>query len=120
MFPASQLSTAFTNAHQNQNGRYTFAYLSQNAFAMDPSNSARLLVVADRVFETTNSGGNWNDISGVLSKDSKGVPYFVAALGVAPSDPNTVYASTQDGHLWVAHDDGATAWAQLDTGCPVS
>ena len=116
VFPTSQLSTAFTTAYQAQNGGYTFAYLSQKAFAMDPSNSARLLVVADRVFETTNSGGKWNDISGVLSQDLKGVPYFVAALAIAPSDPNTVYASTQDGHLWVTHDDGATAWAQLDTG----
>ncbi|MDI3313452.1 MAG: hypothetical protein QJR12_03945 [Mycobacterium sp.] len=113
VFPASKLSAAFLKTY-NTSGGYAFAYLSQKAFAMDPSNPARLLVVADRVFETTNSGASWNDISGVLSQD-KNNP-FVAALAIAPSDPNTVYASTQDGHLWVTHDDGATKWTQLDTG----
>ena len=48
VFPANQLNI------QSQN--YTFAYLSQKAFAIDPSNSARLLVVEDRVFQTTDFG----------------------------------------------------------------
>jgi photosystem II stability/assembly factor-like uncharacterized protein len=67
-------------------------------------------VVADRVYETTNSGGTWSQISGVLSHDSK-YP-FVVAIAIAPSDSNTVYASTQDGRLWVTHNDGATPWTE--------
>ena len=39
----------------------------------------------------------------------------VAALAIAPSDVNTVYASTQDGRLWVTHDDGVI-WSELDSG----
>jgi hypothetical protein len=113
VLPASQLSASFLKTY-NASGGYGFAYLSQKAFAMDPTNPARVLVVADRVFETTNSGGDWTDISGVLSKDSSNP--FVAALAIAPSAPNTLYASTQDSHLWVTKDDGATKWTQLDTG----
>jgi hypothetical protein len=112
VFPAALLSANFLKIY-NQSGGYGFAYLSQKAFVMDPANPARLLVVADRVYETTNSGGTWSQISGVLSKDA-GKP-FVAALGIAPSDGSTVYASTQDGHLWVTHNDGAL-WTERDTG----
>ncbi|HEV3176318.1 MAG TPA: choice-of-anchor D domain-containing protein [Stellaceae bacterium] len=112
VFPAALLSASFLKTY-NQSSGYGFAYLSQKAFAMDRSNPARLLVVADRVFETTNSGGTWTQISGVLSKDPNNP--FVAALAIAPSDGSTVYASTQDGRLWVTHDDGAT-WTERDSG----
>jgi photosystem II stability/assembly factor-like uncharacterized protein len=112
IFPAALLSPSFLNIY-NQSQGYGFAYLSQKAFAMDLSNPARLLVVADRVYETTNSGGSWSQISGVLSQDPNSP--FVAAIGIAPSDGNTVYASTQDGHLWVTHNDGAL-WKECDSG----
>jgi len=105
VFPNSQLNI------QSQN--YTFAYLSQKAFAMDPSNSARLLVVEDRVFETTDSGSTWAPISGVLSQDPTNP--FVAALAIAPSDGNTVYAATQDGRLWRTQNNGGQ-WSEYDTG----
>jgi hypothetical protein len=94
IFPAALLSANFLKIY-NQSGGYDFAYLSQKAFAMDPANPARLLVVADRVYETTNSGSTWSQISGVLSKDPN--KPFVAALAIAPSDGSTVYVSTQDG-----------------------
>jgi hypothetical protein len=88
-------------------------YPLNKALAIDPSNSARLLVVADQVFETTNSGSSWSSISGVLSQN-KNNP-FIVAIGIAPSDGNTVYASTQDGHLWVTQNDGPP-WNQYDRG----
>jgi Abnormal spindle-like microcephaly-assoc'd, ASPM-SPD-2-Hydin len=113
VLPAAALNASFLVSYQNQNKGYTFAYLSQKAFAMDRSNPARLLAVADRVFETVDSGGTWTEISGVLSKDPNNP--FVAALAIAPSDGNTVYASTQDGRLWVTHNDGAT-WTERDSG----
>ena len=112
IFPTALLSSNFLNLY-NQSGGYGFAYLSQKAFAMDPVNPARLLVVSDQVFETTNSGGSWSPISGALSTDINNP--FVAALAIAPSDVNTVYASTQDGRLWVTHDDGVI-WSELDSG----
>jgi len=112
IFPAALLSPSFLTIY-NQSKGYDFAYLSQKAFAMDPANPARLLVVADRVFETTNSGASWSQISGVLSKDPKHP--FVAALAIAPSDGSTVYASAQDGGVWVTHNDGVS-WTERDTG----
>jgi hypothetical protein len=112
VFPAALLNSSFLTIY-NQSKGYGFAYLSQKAFAMDPSNSARLLVIADRVYETTNSGGTWLQISGVLSQDSSNP--FVAAIAIAPSDSNTLYASTQDGRLWVTHNDG-TQWTESDSG----
>jgi photosystem II stability/assembly factor-like uncharacterized protein len=48
VFPAALLNSSFLTIY-NQSKGYGFAYLSQKAFAMDPSNSARLLVIADRV-----------------------------------------------------------------------
>jgi hypothetical protein len=105
IFPAGLLNIA--------SGNYGFAYLSQKAFAMDPANSARLLAVEDRVFETTNSGGTWSPISGVLSQDANNT--FIAAIGIAPSDGNTVYASTQDARLWLTQNDGAK-WTEHDNG----
>ena len=106
IFPAGLLNI--------QSSNYNFAYLSQKAFAIDPSNSARLLAVEDRVFETTDSGSTWSPISGVLSQDPTNNP-FVAAIGIAPSDGATVYASTQDGRLWLTENDGAQ-WTEHDTG----
>ncbi len=112
IFSTALLSANFLKIY-NQSGGYGFAYLSQKAFAMDPANPARLLAVSDQVLETTNSGGSWSPISGALSKDANNP--FIAALAIAPSDGNTVYASTQDGRLWVTHDDGVT-WTERDNG----
>ena len=81
---------------------------------MDPSKSARLLVATGQVYETTNSGFSWSAISSVLSQDPQNNP-FVVAIGIAPSDGNTVYASTQDGHLWVTQNDGVK-WTEYDKG----
>ena len=113
VFPSALLSASFLNSYGNG---YGFAYASQKAFAMDPSNPARLLAVADRVFETTNAdvaSPSWAPISGVLSQDPANP--FVIALAIAPSDVNTIYASTQDGRVWVTLNDGAK-WTECDSG----
>lgn len=115
IFPSALLSASFLAVY-NQSGGYNFAYSSQKAFAMDPSNHARVLVVADQVFETTDVGApspTWTPISGVLSGDPSNP--FVIAIAIAPSDGNTVYASSQDGHLWVTQDDGVS-WNKHDNG----
>ena len=96
-----------------QSGNYGFAYLSQKAFALDKNNPSRLLAVEDRVFETKDSGANWKAISGVLSMDPNNT--FIAAIAIAPSDSNTICASTQDGKLWRTQNDGGS-WSEYDTG----
>jgi photosystem II stability/assembly factor-like uncharacterized protein len=115
IFPPALLSASFLNIYQQSQG-YNFAYLSQKAFAMDPSNPARILMGADRVFQTTNAGSaspTWTDISNVLSTDP--TRPFVLAIAIASSDSDTVYAATQDGHLWVTYDRGVT-WKEYDNG----
>jgi len=120
IFSKSQLSVAFQTLYAKQaggsGGDYTFAYAAQKAFAMDPTNPARVLFGADQVFESTNIGSaspTWTPISGTLSLDPSNP--FVISLAIAPSDPNTVYAATQDGHLWVTYNDGL-AWTECDSG----
>ena len=49
----------------------------------------------------------------MLSKDA--TKTFVAAIAIAPSDGNTVYAATQDGRLWRTQNNGGQ-WNQYDTG----
>ncbi|MGB8909369.1 MAG: hypothetical protein WCC84_11535, partial [Candidatus Cybelea sp.] len=114
IFPADLLSAAFL-AYYNASPYWNFAYPAQKSFAMDPANPDRLLVAADVVFETTDASDGsptWTPISVVLSQNSS---LYVSALAIAPSDGNTIYAATPDGHLWVTHDNGAN-WARCDSG----
>jgi photosystem II stability/assembly factor-like uncharacterized protein len=99
-----------TGIDTSQNGS-GLAYTAQKAFVMDPSNSARLLVATDKVYETTNSAGSWTAISPVLSSGQ-----FITFLAVAPSRGPTVYASTNDGRFFVTTNDGT--WTEADVGLP--
>jgi photosystem II stability/assembly factor-like uncharacterized protein len=78
-------------------------------YVMDPSNSSRLLLGTDRVYETTNRGDLWRSLStpnanGWLSQNP------IDSLAVAPSDVNTIYASA-GGRIFVTTNHGA-AWHQ--------
>ncbi len=95
---------------------YGLGYAAQKAFVMDPTNSQRLLVGTDTVYETTNASGSWSAISPVLSANN-----YVTAIAIAPSSTNTVYAATSDGKVFVTTDDGGashTDWTEIDTGLP--
>jgi photosystem II stability/assembly factor-like uncharacterized protein len=81
-------------------------------FVMDPSSSNRLLLATSRVYESTNQGDLWKAIS------TPGINGWTAnqaidAVAVAPSDGNTIYAATTDGHIFVTTNDGLT-WRQRD------
>lgn len=115
IFPPALLSSTFL-AWYAQSAGYNFAYGAQLSFAMDLTNPHRLIVGADRIFETKNAmaaSPTWSAISGVLSSDASR-PYFTT-LAIAESNPGTVYAPTPDGHVWVTHDNGAH-WATCDAG----
>jgi len=60
-------------------------------FAVDPGNGNRVLYGTNRVWETTDAGDSWTPISHVLNS---GAFAFVDTVAIAPSDANTVYAST--------------------------
>ena len=87
-------------------------------FSVDPGNGNRVLYGATHVWETTNAGDLWTAIatSGVGGFNSGG--NNVDAIGIAPSDVNTIYASTggtfatssqifvttNHGSVWTEHD----------------
>jgi hypothetical protein len=86
-------------------------------YVMDPSNSARLLLGTNRVYETTNRADSWSPLStpnanGWVGSDP------IDSLAIAPSDPNTIYVSAGGnlgfGTAWrilVTTDHGAS-WSQ--------
>jgi hypothetical protein len=77
-------------------------------FVIDPTNGQRLLVGTNRVYETTNGAGVWNPISTVGTGGWNPGTGTVHRIALAASDPNTIYASTSNGHLFVTTDHGAT------------
>jgi hypothetical protein len=93
---------------------YPFAYATQKSFQMDPGNSQRLVVGTTTVYETTNGGGAWNRIGGILSNSPQEAGRYITALALAPSDSQTFYAATGDGQLWATHDH--QNWTKVDSG----
>ena len=61
---------------------------------------------------------SWTAISGVLSTSSDLSDQYIAALAIAPSSTNTIYAATADGQLFVTQNNGGS-WTEVDTGLPV-
>ena len=78
-------------------------------FAVDPGNGNRVLYGTYRIWETTNAGASWSVIgdAGVAGFNSQ--KQTINAIGLAPSDANTVYASAGV-NLFVTTDHGNT-WA---------
>src|SRR5262249_5774151 len=84
-------------------------------FAVDPGNGNRVLYGTNRVWETTTAGDSWTPISQVLNS---GAFAFVDTVAIAPSDANTVYASTggssaMTSQVFVTTDHGAK-WTLRD------
>jgi photosystem II stability/assembly factor-like uncharacterized protein len=78
-------------------------------YVMDPSNSSRLLLGTDRVYETINRGDSWKPISTPNANGWIG-SNPIDCLAIAPSDPNTIYASA-GGVVFVTTNHGAS-WHQ--------
>jgi photosystem II stability/assembly factor-like uncharacterized protein len=81
-------------------------------YVLDPSNSSRLLLSTNRIYLSTNRGDSWSPITapGTNGWTSSAI---INILAVAPSDPQTIYATTTDGHLFVSTDNGAS-WQRRD------
>lgn len=97
---------------------FGLAYSTQRSFVMDPSNPSHLLLGTTRVYETTNALSNspdWKAISDILSPSSNVGYQYITALAIAPSDGDTIYAATKDGHLWATFNSGAQ-WDNYDIG----
>jgi photosystem II stability/assembly factor-like uncharacterized protein len=87
-----------------------------NAFALDENQPSRLVLGGQSVWQTVDRGANWTRIS--QKRFSKAAN--ITAVAIAPSQPETLYATTSDGRFWATFDGGATAWIERDQGLPVA
>jgi len=103
------------NLYFSNNGGDTFDFAGsgidpgdRNAFLppflINPLNPQRMLYGTQRVYRSTNAGQSWSAITGDLS-DGGGA---IRALAQSPSDPQIVYAATNDGNIHVSFDEGGT------------
>lgn len=69
------------------------------------------LYVGTNFLNRFNFNGTWNQRLGNVNLAGGGTVY---SISVAPSDPNVIYVSTNNGRLWRSGDKGAT-WRRLDT-----
>lgn len=89
--------------------------------AMDPSNPQTLYFGTYRVWQTRDGAGKWVAISPDLTGGTaKGSP-SIKAIGIAPADPNTVYAGTSDSKVQKtsnALDGTGASWTDISAGLP--
>ncbi len=85
---------------------------------MDPNNSQVLYYGTNRVYRTVNGAEFGEAISGDLTASEPGSRLGkVTTIAVAPSNSAVVYAGTDDSHVWVTTDTGAT-WAEISDPLP--
>ncbi|MFO0984266.1 MAG: hypothetical protein U1E76_21510, partial [Planctomycetota bacterium] len=73
-------------------------------YVIDPINSSHMLYATHRIYRSTNGASSWTVLSGDLTAGSGAV----RALAIAPADPTTVYAATNDGRVLVSRNSGST------------
>ncbi|MFN7974602.1 MAG: hypothetical protein U0166_19990 [Acidobacteriota bacterium] len=89
---------------------------------MDPSGGGNVLYYgANRLFKTTNGASSWSAVSPDLTDGnpgSNGVVYgTITAIAPAPTNPNTIYAGTDDANVWVSTNGGGN-WTKVDAALP--
>ena len=89
----------------------------------DPSNPSVMYFAGNRLNRSTNGGTSWTAISPDLA-DPEGqltqldphngykIRGVITSVAAAKTDPNTIYAGTDNGRLWVTRDLGKT-WTEL-------
>src|SRR5579872_266732 len=87
-------------------------------FAVDPGNGDRVLYGTNRIWESTNAGDAWTAISTVGSAGWTPAGHFVDSIGLAASDPNTIYASVF-GSIFVTTNHGTT-WTKVNLPAPLA
>ncbi len=71
---------------------------------MDPTAPSTLYYGTQRLFRTTNEAAQWSAITTDATRGSG----FITTIAVAPSDPNVIYAGTNDGVIIVTYDGGSS------------
>jgi photosystem II stability/assembly factor-like uncharacterized protein len=87
--------------------------------AIDPNNSNVLYYGTNRVYRTANGADQWQPISGDLTDGLVSQPYLgtITTITVAPSNPNVIYAGTDDSHVWVTTNLGQN-WTEISAALP--
>lgn len=73
-------------------------------FLIDPTDSTRMLYATHRVYRSADAGSSWTPISSDLTNGTGAI----RSLAIAPSNPDYVYAATNDGNVLVSSNGGAT------------
>ncbi|HME08843.1 MAG TPA: hypothetical protein VKG25_17425, partial [Bryobacteraceae bacterium] len=101
------------------NATYGIEQTDNSAFispmASDPSNGQIVYFGTYRVWQSRDGSGKYAPISPDLGAN-QGV---LSAIAVAPSDPNTIYAGTNTGLVWVTRNAGGS-WQKITSGLPVA
>jgi photosystem II stability/assembly factor-like uncharacterized protein len=96
-----------------------FPYLTQ--LELDPSDPSTIYTGGDKLNRSTDGGRTFTTITGDLGKGEAGNepnPIYrghygtISAINVAPSDPDTIWAGTDNGYLYRSTDNGAS-WTEL-------
>lgn len=75
-------------------------------YIIDPTNSSRVLYGTERVFRSMTGGaGGWQAISPDVTASTTAA---IRALAIAPSNPQVVYAATNNGRVLISTDGGFT------------
>ncbi|HSG98825.1 MAG TPA: glycosyl hydrolase [candidate division Zixibacteria bacterium] len=86
---------------------------------MDPNDPLVLYYGSEIMHKTTDGAANWFDFSPDLTDGPhpRGNFGVVTTISPAATDPDVVYAGTDDGNVWVTQDAGSN-WTQIDGALP--
>ena len=104
------------------------SFPGKGSIVIDPNTPKRLLIgIHNNVFETTTGGdpnnsdpkfgGNgWRSLNTNVPAPNT----FISAIALAPSDPNTIFAGTDDGRVFKTMNAGNAnpSWSEVDAGLP--
>lgn len=82
-------------------------------YVIDATNSNRMFYGTHRVYRSLNGGSSWSPLSGDLTLGAGAI----RTLAIAPSNPNMLYAATNDGNVLVSTNGGSSFQVAL-SGVP--
>ena len=104
------------------------SFPGKGSIIIDPNSPKRLLIGLRSVFETTTGGDpngvdpvfagkGWRDIGANMGNNGS----HISVVAMAPSDPNIIFAGTDDGHVFKTTNAGNAnpTWIHVDTGLPL-
>ncbi len=93
----------------------------QTPYLISSHNPFTLYYGANKLFKSLNRGDSWISISPDLTTNPQpqgNVPYgTITTISESPLKPGLIYVGTDDGNLWVTHNDGAF-WSRIGQGLP--